>query len=95
MKKQFLLIGFLLFVSGLLSASYQQEESKIDEAETIAKINECLELSEKNRNRNNELTIEYAQKALLLSKQIRNNELLYHSEFTLGYAYYSQTERHR
>ena len=92
MKKQFLLIGFLLFVSGLLSASYQQEESKIDEAETIAKINECLELSEKNRNRNNELTIEYAQKALLLSKQIRNNELLYHSEFTLGYAYYSQND---
>jgi tetratricopeptide (TPR) repeat protein len=91
MKKYILLAIFCLFIVGLYSANYQQDSLTVEssDSETIKKIREYLDLSEKNRNRNNVLAVEYAQKALILSQQIDDVELLYQSEFALGYANYS------
>jgi serine phosphatase RsbU (regulator of sigma subunit)/Flp pilus assembly protein TadD len=91
MKKYILLAIFCLFIVGLYSANYQQDSLTVEssDSETIKKIREYLDLSEKNRNRNNVLAVEYAQKALILSQQIDDIELLYQSEFALGYANYS------
>ncbi|OFX85900.1 MAG: hypothetical protein A2W99_17190 [Bacteroidetes bacterium GWF2_33_16] len=94
MKKYILLGIFFFFVVGLFSANIQQDSLNVEssDSETIKKIQEYLDLSEKNRNRNVEMAVDYAEKALLLSQQIKNEELLYQSEFALGYAYYSRND---
>jgi serine phosphatase RsbU (regulator of sigma subunit) len=92
MKKQIILTLLLLFPGFILFSVNQQDSLKIDEQGIKEKITEFLELSEKNRTRNNDLALEYAQKALELSKEINNDDFLYQSEFATGYAYYSKND---
>ncbi len=92
MKKQIILTFLLLFPCFILFSVNQQDSLKIDEKGLKEKITELLELSEKNRTRNNDLALDYAQKALELSKEINNDDFLYQSEFATGYAYYSKND---
>lgn len=92
MKKLFLITIFFFLNQYFALDVYSQDNLKTNESEIKSKIIENLEFSEKYRNRNNELAAEYAQKALELSQQIENDELLYQSEFALGYANYSRND---
>jgi len=94
MKKIFLFNLFVFLNLCVVLAIDQQDSLKTSESEIEKKekINELLEFSEKSRGRNNELAVEYAQKALVLCQQIQNGELSYQAEFALGYAYYSQND---
>jgi serine phosphatase RsbU (regulator of sigma subunit) len=58
--------------------------------EAVKKVNELLELSELNKNRNPEKSVEFAEEALKIAQQIENYELQYKSEFSIGFANYNK-----
>ena len=89
MKRFLLLVIFCLGMSCLYSNNIQDTLlTYASQSEGEKKIHQLLELSELNRNKNPGKSIEYANKALLISKEIENSELQYLSEFSAGFAYY-------
>lgn len=82
---------FLILSTPLFSLANQEDNSDVvkNEIDPEKKISGYLELSEKQRTRNYEMAVKYADTALVLSQELENSELLYKAEFALGYAYYS------
>ncbi len=62
------------------------------ETEAIQKINELIELSESNRNRNPEKSVICGLSAIKICEEIENSELRYLAEFSTGFAYYIQND---
>ena len=86
---------FLFMIAINLFAVGNQKDTLIiysSDEEAILKINELIELSESNRNRNPEKSVIYGLSALKLSKEIENYELQRLAEFSTGFAYYIQND---
>lgn len=94
MKRRLVYVFIFMITSNLFVFSNQNDTSITysTENEAIQKINELIELSESNRNRNPEKSVLYGLSAIKISKEIENYELLYLTEFTTGFAYYIQND---
>ncbi len=93
--KRKLLTVFLIMLAFNMLAFGNQKDSLVtfsSENEAIQKINEFLDLSEANRNQNIDKSIEFADKALKLAKQIDNYECQYKSEFLAGFVNYTNND---
>ncbi|MFC2103846.1 tetratricopeptide repeat protein [Bacteroidota bacterium] len=91
--------GFILIILSILTfnlvASRNQNDTTItysSKNEAVQKINELIELSESNRNKNPEKAVIYGLSAIKISKEIEDNELQYLAEFNTGFAHYIQND---
>ncbi|MCD4834506.1 MAG: tetratricopeptide repeat protein [Bacteroidales bacterium] len=94
MKRRLFYI-FLVILTCSFSAFGNQKDTLItfsSETEAIQKINELIELSESNRNRNPEKSVVYGLYAIKISKEIENYELQCLAEFLTGFACYIQND---
>ncbi len=86
---------FLVLLICSFGAFGNQKDTLItfsSETEAIQKINELIELSESNRNRNPEKSVIYGLSAIKISKEIENYELQCLAEFSTGFACYIQND---
>ena len=93
--KRRLFYVFLVVLTCSFGAFGNQKDTLItfsSETEAIQKINELIELSESNRNRNPEKSVVYGLSAIKISKEIENHELQCFAEFSTGFACYIQND---
>ena len=92
MKKFFITLLITLCVSNLFAFYNQQDTVTVfsSKMEAYNKINELLELSEQNRNKNIGKAIVYAESALKIALKTDSYELQQKSEFATGFAHYSR-----
>ncbi len=86
---------FLILLTCNFVAFGNQKDTLItfsSETEAIQKINELIDLSELNRNRNPEKSVIYGLSAIKISKEIENYELQCLAEFSTGFACYIQND---
>lgn len=87
MKRKLFHVFMIMLAFNMLSFGNQKDSltNFTSENEAIQKVNELLELSESNRNRSPEKSIEFAETALKIAQQIENYELQYNAEFSIGF----------
>ncbi len=93
--KRRLFYVFLVVLTCSFGAFGNQKDTLItfsSETEAIQKINELIELSESNRNRNPDKSVVYGLSAIKISKEIENYELQCLAEFSTGFACYIQND---
>lgn len=94
MKKACKLISIIIVFIATQALAQETDTTTVfsSKQEAITKINQLLEKSDVERNRNPEQSIEDASFALKIAQKIENYELQHRSEFLIGFAYYIQNE---